>query len=47
MNQDNDLYPEKVYSELELMVIQDMYKAGYDFMNPDDVKKFWDERLPK
>lgn len=40
-------YPAQIYSELELMVIEDMYKNGYDFMNPEDVKKFWEERLPK
>lgn len=41
------LHPERVYSELELMVIEDMYADGYDHTNPEDVKKFWEERLPK
>lgn len=41
------LEPEQIFSDLELMVIKDMYENGYDFLNPQDVKQYWDERLPK
>lgn len=37
---------EKNYSELEIMVMFDMYMHGYDPHNFEDVKKFWAERLP-
>lgn len=37
----------KTYSELEIMVMFDMHMHGYDPHNPEDIKKFWAERLPK
>jgi len=32
-------------SDLELMVMVDMYANGYDPSNTEDVKKYWEERL--
>lgn len=33
----------KLYSELELLVIMDMHKMGYDYphISVDEVKEFW------
>lgn len=36
-----------LHSELERIVIEDMYDAGYNAYNPDDVKKYWEEKLPE
>lgn len=33
-------------SELELLVEYDMYELGYDPTNPQDIKLYWEERLP-
>ena len=32
-------------SELELLVINDMYELGYDYNNPEDVKLYWEMLL--
>jgi len=32
-------------SELELMVLYDMYENGYNPLNPEDVIEYWKERL--
>ena len=32
-------------SDLELMIINDMYINGYDPHNPEDIKLYWEERL--
>lgn len=32
-------------SDLEQLVEYDMYVNGYDPKNPEDVKKYWEERL--
>lgn len=32
-------------SDLELMVMMDMYVNGYNPSNEEDVKKYWEERL--
>ena len=32
-------------SELELLVIHDMYELGYDPANKEDINKYWEERL--
>ena len=32
-------------SDLELLVIHDMYELGYDPANKEDINKYWEERL--
>ena len=32
-------------SDLELLVINDMYELGYDPTNQEDINKYWEERL--
>ncbi len=38
---------QKAYSDLEVMVMFDMHMQGLDPFNFEDVKKFWEARLPK
>lgn len=33
------------YSDLEYLVMEDMANNGYDHNNPEDVRKYWSERL--
>lgn len=35
----------KNYSDLELLVMYDMYENGFDPANPTDVMNYWNERL--
>ncbi len=37
----------KVYSDLELLVMNDMYENGYDPSKKEDIIAYWAERLPK
>ncbi len=32
-------------SDLEMLVLVDMYDNGYDPSSKDDIKKYWEERL--
>lgn len=34
-----------LHSDLELEVMFDMYINGYDVSNPEDIQRYWDERL--
>lgn len=36
---------QKLYSDLELLVFQDMIYSGYDPTNKEDIEKYWKERL--
>ena len=35
----------KMFSDLELLVMADMYERGYDPANPAAVKKYWEMLL--
>lgn len=37
----------KVFSELEMLVMYDMYINGYDSSKKEDIIAYWNERLPK
>jgi hypothetical protein len=30
-------------TEFEKIVIREMYEKGYDYLNPDEVKAFWEK----
>jgi hypothetical protein len=32
-------------SDLEIMVINDMYQQGYDPMSVEDIKEYWEDLL--
>jgi hypothetical protein len=34
-----------VYSELEMEVMADMIRHGYDFSDPFDIQAYWEVRL--
>ncbi len=37
----------KAYSDLELLVMYDMYINGYDSSKKEDIIAYWSERLPQ